>query len=540
MTVAHSVADVLSSHVTLELECMDRIYMNVCVRQLQYDKGIVGFFRFHRGYKFASSALMKPMTEDFVVNLERFAKGGNIPVITFEKGKRKDEVAKEHLRRFRGREGIMFIGKAQEKAKVFRTEGRRNPKDGQRYAWLVPSTAMVNHYYIYGVDEEFGPFFIKFCSYFPYNAKLCINGHEYLKCQLAKHGIEFEALDNGILSCEDPKAMQGLADTLSAAKIDALLRKWLKRLPHPFTAKDRAAGYRYQVSILQSEYSLTQVLDMPVNGRVFFEQVIRENLDIGRPDKVQLIFDKGVYRNTPGRFRTRVLTNGVIPTLHLDYKSNQAKQYHKDGGDQIGRALRTETTINNASDFGIGRSLENLEKLKEVGFAVNRRLLEVEMVTHNCIVGEKEFQQLQSPVIRNAQRASALRFGDPRVLALFQVLVLFCLLPEGFRNRDLREHYAQLLGIDPTTLTQGKMTYQLRRLLMHGLIERVSGTHRYRITAHGLRIAMFLSRLYARAIRPGLSFTHPEGLPSDHPLKKTFNRLDREIRVFCQDEKLAA
>jgi hypothetical protein len=337
MTVAHAVADVLSSHVMMELECMDRIYMNVCVRQLQYDKGIVGFFRFHRGYKFASSALMKPMTEDFVSKLERFAKEQSIALVSFEKGQRKDDVAKEYLARFKGTEGIMFIGKAQEKAKVFRTEGRRNPKDGQRYAWLVPSTAMVNHYYVYGVDEEFGPFFIKFCSYFPYNAKLCINGHEYLKCQLTKHGIQFEALDNGILSCEDPKAMQGLADTLTAAKIDALLRKWLKRLPHPFTARDRAAGYRYQISILQSEYAFTQVLDQPINGRVFFEQVIRENLDIGRPDKVQLIFDKRVGRRTPGRCRTRVLTDGVIPTLHLDYKSNQAKQYHKDGGGRLRR-----------------------------------------------------------------------------------------------------------------------------------------------------------------------------------------------------------
>jgi hypothetical protein len=390
------------------------------------------------------------------------------------------------------------------------------------------------------LDEDFGPFFIKFCSYFPYNAKLCINGHEYLKCQLAQHGIEFEALDNGILSCEDPKAMQGLADTLTAAKIDALLRKWLKRLPHPFTAEDRAAGYRYEISILQSEYSLTQVLDLPVNGRVFFEQVIRENLDIGRPDKVQLIFDKRISRRTPGRCRTRVLTDGVIPTLHLDYKSNQAKQYHKDGGDKIGRAIRTETTINNTNDFRIGRGLENLDKLKEIGFSINRRLLETENVTHDCTVGDKDFQQLQSPVIRNAQRASALRFGDPCTLALFQVLVLFCLLPDGFRNRDVRDHYARLLGIDPATLTQGKMTYQLRRLLMHGLIERVPGTHRYRVTSHGLRISMFLSRLYARTIRPGLSFIHPEGLPSDHPLQKIFNRLDADIRLFCQDEKLAA
>src|SRR5512147_2669884 len=156
---------------------------------------------------------------------------------------------------------------------------------------------------------------LKFCTYFPYNAKLCINGHEYLKRQLAKEGIPFEALDNGILSCANPRRLQQLCDGLSAAKVDALLRKWLRRLPHPFTAKDRAAGYRYDVSILQAEFSLTQVLDRPLSGRIFFEEVIRENLDLGRPDQVQLIFDRRITKRTPGRFRTRVITEGVVPSL---------------------------------------------------------------------------------------------------------------------------------------------------------------------------------------------------------------------------------
>jgi len=155
----------------------------------------------------------------------------------------------------------------------------------------VRTTARVNHYYFYGLDDDFGPFFVKFCSYFPYSTKLCISGHEYVERQLAKAGIVFEALDNGILTCANPRRRQQLCDGLSAHKIEKLLRKWL---PHPFTAKDRAAGYRYDVSILQAEFSLTQVLDRPLSGRIFFEEVIRENLDIGRPDQVQLIFQRRV------------------------------------------------------------------------------------------------------------------------------------------------------------------------------------------------------------------------------------------------------
>ena len=287
MSVPRSVAEILREHGTLEVECIDRMYLNVYVPRLQSERGVVGFFRFHRGHAFASSALMDPISKAFIRALEAFAARERVPLLTFAPGQDKDTVMAEHRARFRGEEGVLFIGKAQEKTRVFRTEKRKNPTTGQRYPWIVRSTALVNHYYVYGVDRDFGPFFLKFCSYFPYTAKLCLNGHEYVKRQLAQRGIAFEALDNGILACATPRRLQALCDGLSVAKIDAFLRKWLHRLPAPFTAADHQAGYRYDCSILQAEFSLTQVLDQPRTGRLFFEAVIRENLDIGRPDQVQ-------------------------------------------------------------------------------------------------------------------------------------------------------------------------------------------------------------------------------------------------------------
>src|ERR1700758_3645992 len=202
---------------------------------------------------------------------------------------------------------------------------------------------------------------------FPTTPKLCLNGHEYAKQQLARKGIAFEALDNGILSCADPARLQQICDGLSADKIDGLLRKWLRLLPHPFTGADRAAGYRYDISILQAEFSLTQVLDRPAHGRLLFEQVIRETLALGRPEQVHLIFGRRIPRRTPGRRQTRVLTQGVTPSLNVYYKTTRIKQYHKEN-----RALRTETPINNTYDFGIGKRLHNLPKLREIGFEANR------------------------------------------------------------------------------------------------------------------------------------------------------------------------
>jgi hypothetical protein len=304
-----TVGEVLDKHVVLEVESIDRMYLNVIVGRLQILEGALRFIRQQRKAKVLSTNAVEPMTRAFVHAIERFAEQHQIPMVTFEKGRRKDEVAAEQRAKYPHREGVVFIGKAQEKCTVYRTEKRHNPKKHTSYAWIVKSTALVNHYYFYCVDENFGPFFLKFCSYFPYNAKLCLNGHEYAQRQLDRVKIAYQALDNGIQSCANPKRLQVICDSLSAPKIDALLRKWLRRLPRPFSARDREAGYRYQISILQIELSLTQVLDRPVSGRIFFEDVIRENLDIGRPKQVQLIFDRGVTKTTPGNFRTSAPAN---------------------------------------------------------------------------------------------------------------------------------------------------------------------------------------------------------------------------------------
>src|SRR5262245_3338735 len=535
MSLPRTVAEVLRDHVTLEVEGIDRMYLNVYVPDLQREQGVVWFLRHHRGHPFASSALMDPISRAFVAAIEAFIKQQHVPLLSFTKGQRKDDIAAEYRAAFTGTEGVLFVGRAQEKTPVFRTEKRTNPTTGKKYPWIVRSTAMVNHYYFYCIDEDFGPFFLKFCSYFPYTAKLCLNGHEYVKRQLAKEGIAFEALDNGIRSCADPQRLQEICDGLSAAQIDALLRKWLARLPHPFTPEDRAAGYRYEISILQAEFSLTQVLDRPLTGRIFFEEVIRENLDIGRPDHVQLIFNRPITKRTPGRFRTRVLTEGVTPSLHIDYKGCRIKQYHKEG-----RALRTETTIHNARDFGtrVGKRLHNLPVLRQIGFRANRRLLDVQRVSHDCAIGEAEFRSVTQPLEVQGQRASALRYADPCVLALFSALLVFRLLPRGFANHELREHLAPLLGAAPGALTQGRMTYQLRRLRLHGLIVRRPGSHRYEVTSRGLRIALFFTRSYARVLRPGLAELSEMPTLPDSQLRRAADQFEAAMDQYVARAKL--
>ena len=535
MNVTYSLAQLQKEHVVLELECIDRMYLNAYVPQLTSEAGIAAFCRGYLGHRFASTKQAVAMTKAFVKSIEAFIQREGMELVRFKKGQRKDEVLQAKLRHFKKDEGVVFVGVAQEKVRVPRTTRKALPGGGT-IPWIIYSTAMVNVYYFYCRDRDFGPFFLKFCSYFPYSAKLCLNGHEYLKCQLAQRGIAFEAMDNGLLTCADLKAAQRISDDLSDAKIDAFFRKWLARLPHPYSAQDRRAGYRYDLSVLQAEFSLTQVWDRAVHGRCFFEEVIRENIDLGRPEQVQLIFARKMQRKTAadGRCRTRIITEGVVPSLHVYYKNTHLKQYHKEG-----RGLRTETTINNTYDFGVGRRLKNLAALRQIGFAANRRVLHVEQLTHDCHIGAEAFDKLQKPAEVDGQHVPALPFGQERVQALLAVLVLFCLQPEGFRNRQLRPLLAQLLGVPPSQITPGRISYDLRRLHLHGLIERIPKTHRYRLTPFGLKTALFYNRAYQRLLRRGLSEIHDPRIAQSSTLAIQLDKLQKTLDAYVT-EKMAA
>lgn len=539
MTLPRTVADVLTDHVVFEVECIDRMYLNVYVPRLQYPAGLVAYVHRQLDLPIASTAPLGKISDGFSAAMRRFARDQRVPWVDFAKGQRKDDVMHGHLAGFTAEEGVLFVGRAQEKTGLFRTEKRRGA-DGRSYPWIVRSTGVVNHFYVYAVDADFGPFFLKFCSYFPYNARLCINGHEWAKRQAAKAGIGFTALDNGFATCKNPAGLQAICDRLGPGQIQALLDKWLAILPVAFTDADRAAGYRYECSILQAEFSLTQVLDRPVSGRVFFEQVIRDNLDAGRPDQVSLIFDRRIHhgrkQRTPSLFRTRVLTEGVTPSLHIDYKHTKLKQYHKEG-----RALRTETTINDTGDFEIRKRLTHLPALREIGFSANRRLLSVQRLSHNAIRAAEAFTAVHEPIVTaDGNRIAGLRLGDRRAHALLQALLMFRLLPHGFRNHDLRGLLAGLLGRPADDISAGQAGYDLRRLRAHGLITRIPGSHRYRVTDTGLHQAMLLTHLQTRLLQPGLAQLTDPNPPAPSTLRTAARAYQRALDRHARQAGFAA
>jgi len=524
-----NVNDLLRDHVSLTVDCLDRIYLNGYIPNLQVPGQLVNFLTKHRGHPIPSPALLGHIGERFVQAVKKYAEENQIPIVHFERGQRKDDIAAEHRQRFDKAEGVVFIGVAQEKAQSFRAQ-KKDQKGPVGFEWSRQSVC-VNHYYFYVQDADFGPAFIKVCSYVPYPIKVCLNGHEWAKQQLRQAGVEFEVLDNGFLSCQEPARLQEVCDRLGPEQIQAFFDKWVDRLPMPLTTVDRHAGYGHRLSVWQVEISRTQVFDDPVRGREFFEAVIRENLDLGRPDRVQLVFDRKIIGSTPGRFRTRVIEDGVNPSLYIEYKKSLVKQYFKEG-----RALRTETIINDPKDFQVRMDLSNLPFLQQIGREVNRRLLDVQRVSHNCHLSQENVERVVQPTVTSdGQRAPGLRFGQARVMALLAALTLFVPNAFGFRHGDLRSQVADLLGTD---YSAQQRSYDLRRLRLKGIIWRVPNTHRYLVTPYGCKVALFFTRLNARVFRPAFAaMAANASIPS--PLAEALGKVEQEIGILLNEAHLA-
>ncbi len=302
-----------------------------------------------------------------------------------------------------------------------------------------------------------------------------------------------------------------MRDRLGPGTIEVFAQRWRRRLPMPLTDHDEAAGYWWELSMRQVEVSRTIVFDAPRRARGFFEALIADNLDIGRPASVEIIFGLRIQRNTQGVFRTAIDrpvlgpdTGGVV--LNVFYKHSRIKQYLKDG-----RAMRIETVINAPRDLGCNARLHNLAELQDKARACNRRILEAERAGQGTVLASPAFERIAHPsVTADGRRTPALRFGDPRVQALARALCQTLLAATGITNKSLR---ALMTGLLHAPYSPGQMTYDLRRLRLAGLICRIEHANRYTLTADGIRVAVFYTKVHNRLLRPLLAADQPQAPP---------------------------
>lgn len=519
-------ADVVAGHVTLDVSCLDRVYLNGYVAKLQTPGGVVYFFRDHRGKPIVSPALFEPIGEKFRKDIRDWAQANGIPVIRFTAGQRKAEVMAPYLEAAAaaGRSQVVAVGCAQEFQLVWTARKRDTDPGGCPQFSFTKEQRRVSVFYIYIFDERMGPGFIKICTYFPYPVKAWVNGHEWAKRQALAAGIGFTALSNGFASCDDPAALQAICDRFGPGTVQVWFERWMARLPLPLTGADRDAGYWWELSMRQTETSRTLVFDHDVHARAFFEALLCENMDLGRPENVELLFRRGQRLGRPtlpparGGFKTKIDRYCDLVTLNVFYRNSRLKQYLKDGV-----ALRIETVVNDPRDLRCNRQLQNLPELQDKARAINARLLETETAGQGTALVSPVIERITRPTLTGeGRKAPALRFGDLRVQALAGAIAAMLFTVTGITNKTLR---GLMTGLLHRPYSMNQASYDLSRLARNGLIQRVPCRNRYTLTRDGLLFAHFYTKVYDHVLRPLMAPDRPNAPPELAAALATFDQL---------------
>src|SRR6266705_2802192 len=524
-----TVNDVLDGHVKLDLDCLDRVYLHGYLGQLQVGGQVVQFLG-HRGFPVPSPACLQQIGDAFRRRVASFAEANHIPVVPLKAADRNIEVMRPYLEKAAaaGRSQVAAIGVAQETQRVFIARKRDTDPGKCPQFSFDKKDRRVTVYYFYLWDAGFGPAFIKVCTYCPWPMKIWVNGHEWAKQQCRKAGIGFTELSNGFASCDDPAALQKICDALQPGTIEVFFQRWLHRLPLPLGPADQQAGYWWELSMAQVEVSWTICFTQPRHARAFFDALVTDNLDLGRPDTIEIIFDRQVRKDTVSEFKTKVITRGTEVTINAFYRHSRVKQYLKDS-----RALRIETVINDAYDIGCQRRLHNLDELHARARAINNRVLQTERAGQACVLANPVFERIARPTVdAEGRRATAMRFGDSRVQALAGALAVTLCAATGITNRSLRALMTGLLGA-PYGMTQA--CYDLARLRRNELITRRPHSNTYDLTPDGLAFAIFYTKVHDRVLAPRFTAGQPQAPPV---IGAALRIIDRHIANRLADARL--
>ena len=328
-------AQMVAGHVRLDISCVDRLYLNGYVAKLQTPGAVIYFFHHHRGKPIVSPALFEPIGEKFRRDIRDWAQANGIPLIRFGAGDRKADVMAPYLNAAAatGRSQVAAIGCAQEFQLVWTARKRATDPGGFPQFSFTKEQRRVSVFYVYIWDTSMGGGFIKICTYFPYPVKAWVNGHEWAKRQALQAGVTFTALSNGFASAEDPAALQDICDRFGPGTVQVWFQRWMAKIPLPLDDADRDAGYWWELSMRQVETSRTLVFDQDVHARAFFEALLCENMDLGRPENVELLFRRGQRlgraSNPPpgGGFKTKIDQHCDLVTVNVFYKNSRLKQY---------------------------------------------------------------------------------------------------------------------------------------------------------------------------------------------------------------------
>jgi hypothetical protein len=523
--------------IAFSYSCFDRLLLHGYIRALQFGGGVVSFLRHYRQAKFVSPSYLRLISSNYHRWLEDEVRHTGLVVAEPPPGVRRHDWVEPYYRRLGEQPGVAVLLKCRERARVAVCYPSRD--------YLIePAWRCVNLYYFYLQDEHLGRFFLRLCPYFPFDVQVCLNGHEWLACQLRRQGIAFRKHDNAFVACDDPERLQQLADAFGPehmlAAVEPCLARWL---PY-FSAAERALGYRHRLFVAQAEYCCNLVFHRAAALDRLFGRLLDSNRAIGHPQKLAVIFGRPRFHPDTRTGQTTVkITTLKTPVLNTGFQSTSLKQYVKDH-----TLLRTETSCYQLRDLSVPKDIQNLPKLRAVLERSNERFLEAEQDVLASTIDRGQLQQLRQPTVSAAgRRTPGLRLDDARLLAVLQALTCFVyLIGKGcFRTADLLGDVQRALDAPGYKLSQ--LRYDLGKLRGKGLVQRVLCTQRYQLTPEGYRLAVLYQKLYHQLYAP-LTAGTLEPVAGDNlvpaarkaKLDRLYEAVDKALRQLSEGVGIAA
>jgi hypothetical protein len=483
--------------------CFDRILLNGCIQSFLDGARAQGFFYVYRNTYPVSRKVLRDVASDYQNWVTHTAQKWGVEILDAPEGRR-DEFVEPHFRNAEPDQVVAII-KAREPAGIMTSVGAADKWHLEtKYRW-------VNQYNFYLQDAEWGPMFVRVCPYFPFSTRICLNQHHWLAHKMKQAGIHFTQSKNAFRQCSDPAALQEMADSLTADDLTRCGHKWINRLIPFFQAKERReAGCWHQLFFAQVEYCENLIFRQRAALDELGERLLDANRNIGRPDKLTVIFGRRINKLYQGKLQTEIEDMHLgNPVMRSYYKNGFAKHYVRDHD-----VLRIEAATNNVKkDYGINKGVENLVPLREKLQGITTRYQEVQQDILETFLDRGELRSLGQPtVLPNGKRVPGLKLDHPRQLAVMSSLVRFSHVAAGdtFTTAELQAGVAEALDIPVAQCPLSSVRYEISKLRAKGLVEKLPHSRRYHLLPSGYRICLLFLKLFDKIYAPlAAGLLHP-------------------------------
>lgn len=482
------------SHIKFHYRCFDRILLHAAIQPFQQPERVVGFFNAYRRLYPVTRKVLRDIATQYHNWVQNRSQRWKAPILQAPNGRR-DEFVEPYFKHAKP-DQIVAILKAREPARILVSIGNADRCHLElKYRW-------VDQFNFYLNDRAFGRMFVRICPYFPFSARVYLNQHYWLANRMRERGIRFRQCTNAFLQCSDPQILQHLADSLEPHDLIACGHKWLAYLTPFFTEKERRqGGCQHRLFFSQVEYCDNLIFQRRAALDALHERLLDANRTIGQPNKLTVIFGRKITRRHAGKLQTAIEDlNLPSPVIRSHYKNGFVKQYVRDR-----LILRTEPATNNVRDYGVGKAIEHLPKLRKTLQAITQNYLNIQQDILETFVDRGQLRRLSQPTVTpGGKRIPGLKLDHPRQLALMQALLRFSHIAaqSTFSTAEIHPHVAHALDCSTEDYKLSSLRYELSKLRAKGLVQKIPRTRRYRLLPDGYRICLFYLKLFEKICAP--------------------------------------